>query len=102
MNYIRLKTNVINDTTKPPEFDKIYTIIGCSPQLIHQYDLLIFFSEIVLYYDNSGTLARQPIGRRMPMTIEQLSQIYNGYISQKKDEQQQYKILSNQFQEGSY
>lgn len=69
---------------KIPEFDQIYQIIGLSSSMVTQSDLLCFFSEIIMYYDVSGSVGQIPINNTVPYTIDQLSHRLNAYLTQKK------------------
>ena len=47
-----------------PEFDQIYNIINISQTILYQCDLVNFFSEIIMYYDESQSIGNLPkIGR---------------------------------------
>ena len=66
-----------------PEFDKIYTVIGMSSQIFSQYDLLNFFSEIIMYYDESGIIGDIQISHNLLVSLNQLIEQYNSFIIQK-------------------
>jgi hypothetical protein len=68
---------------KLPEFEKIYLIISINPQMFYQYDLLNFFSEIVMYYDESEIIGNTQISQNLQVTLNQLMSQYNNYIHQK-------------------
>ena len=68
---------------KLPEFEKIYTITSISSQMFYQYDLLNFFAEIIMYYDESGLIGDISLGNNTPITFNQLITKYNNYINQK-------------------
>ena len=69
---------------KLPEFDKIYQISNLSQSIIYQCDLLNFFAEIIIYYDDSNQLGELPISHQCNVTLNQLIEQCNQYISQKK------------------
>ena len=71
---------------KLPEFDKIYSITGINPQIFYQYELLNLFSEIIMYYDESGTLGNVPISHGLPVTLNQLIHKFNEFINYKNTE----------------
>jgi hypothetical protein len=77
---------------KLPEFEKIYSVIRIDPQIFYQYDLLNFFSEIVMYYDESGLLGDIKISHSIPVTLNMLIHKFNCYIFQKNSENG-YKII---------
>jgi len=69
---------------KLPEFDKIYEITNLSQNILYQSDLINFFSEIIMYYDESGKIGDLPIGNDLNVTLNQLIEKSNRYLSQKK------------------
>jgi len=71
---------------KLPEFDKIYQIINIDQSILYQCDLLNFFSEIIMYYDESCTIGDLPIGNDINITLNQLIEKFNNYVSQKNSE----------------
>jgi hypothetical protein len=77
---------------KLPEFQKIYSVIGINSQIFYQYDLLNFFSEVIMYYDESSLLGNLKISPGVPVTLNQLINKFNHYISQ-KDSENGYKII---------
>lgn len=84
--YIMATGTQIVDTLKKiklPEFDKIYQITGINSQIFYQYELLNFFSEIIMYYDDSGLIGDIHLGNFLPVTLNQLINKYNDYLNQK-------------------
>lgn len=77
---------------KLPEFDRIYEITNISQNILYQCDLLNFFAEIVMYYDESQTIGNLPIGNGFHVTLDQLIHKLNSFVSQKNNETN-YKIL---------
>jgi hypothetical protein len=65
---------------KLPEFDKIYAVTGLNSNVFPQYDLLSFFHEIVMYYDESGHIGQTPIGHQHNITLNQLLEKFNTYV----------------------
>lgn len=68
---------------KLPEFEKIYKVTGLNPQIFYQYDLLNFFAEIIMYYEESGLLGDIKISHGIPLTLNQLIEKYNDYVDKK-------------------
>lgn len=78
---------------KLPEFDKIYQIINIGQNIFYQCDLLNFFSEIIMYYDESGTIGDLPIGFNLNVTLNQLIEKFNTYMAKKRTEND-YKVVT--------
>lgn len=57
---------------KLPELEKIYQITGLSPHDFNPSDLLCFFSEIILYYDDSEILGDLQIGNYVSISLNQI------------------------------
>ena len=70
---------------KLPEFNNIYYIVNLSQTIIYQCDLLNFFSEIMMYYDDSGLLGDLPIDNGHAITLNQLVDKSNQFMLQQKD-----------------
>lgn len=68
---------------KLPEFEKIYQVTGLNQQMFYQYDLLNFFAEIIMYYEESNQLGNIQISHIMPVTLNQLIEKYNDYVDKK-------------------
>jgi hypothetical protein len=77
---------------KLPEFAKIYAVTGINSQMFYQYDLLTFFSEIVMYYDESGFLGDIQICFNVSVTLNELVNKFNNYVYQKNTDVG-YKII---------
>jgi hypothetical protein len=73
-----------NQKLKLPEFNKIYDITKLSQTILYQGDLLNFFAEIIMYYDESNTIGDLPIGVDLNVTLNQLVEKFNIYLSQKR------------------
>ncbi len=73
-------------TLRLPEFEKIYQVIEIDSEIFYQYDLLNFFSEIIMYYDESGSVGDQKISPGVPVTLNQLINKFNNYVFQKNQE----------------
>ena len=89
--YIEAMGMDVNDHFKKiklPEFEKIYRIIDVNPQTLFQYELINFFSEIIMYYDDSEILGNLSIGNSYPVTLNSLINKSNEYIHQKNIENQ--------------
>lgn len=71
---------------KLPEFDQIYDIINISQNIFYQCDLINFFAEIIMYYDDSMLIGSLPIGNNLSVTLNQLTEKFNSYILKKKSE----------------
>lgn len=71
---------------KLPDLNKIYEITNLSKNIICQCDLLNLFSEIIMYYDDSSTIGDLPISNDVSVTLNQLIEKSNSYLSQKKSE----------------
>lgn len=69
-----------------PEFEKIYTITNIDQDLLYQCDLLNFFSEVIMYYDDSGIIGDIPMGHNINVSLNQLTTKFNSYVLQKKSE----------------
>jgi hypothetical protein len=83
--YTNINTNETNlSKCKLPEFDKIYEITNLSQNILYQSDLVNFFSEIIMYYDESGKIGEFPIGNDLNVSLNQLIEKSNRYLSQKK------------------
>jgi hypothetical protein len=78
--------------TKIPEFDQIYEIMNMSQNILYQCDLINFFAEIIMYYDESQLIGDVPIGNNLSITLNQLTNKFNDYILKKKTEND-YKII---------
>ncbi len=66
-----------------PEFTKIYQVTGINSQMFYQYDLLIFFAEIAMYYDESGLIGNIQISHSLSVTLNQLIAKFNGFVVDK-------------------
>jgi len=80
MKPVETKSKNIN---KLPEFDKIYEITSMSQNIICQCDLLNLFAEIIMYYDDSTTIGTMPISHEVNVTLNQLIEKSNQYLSKK-------------------
>lgn len=78
-----MELNVNMKKLKLPEFDKIYQVTGLNSQIFYQYDLLNFFSEIIMYYEESGSLGDIQISHGVSITLNQLIDKYNDYVDKK-------------------
>lgn len=85
---------------KLPEFSKIYSVIDMNPQVFYQYDLVNFFAEILMYYDDSGLLGDVQICYSYPVTLNQLISKFNSYIEQKNTENG-YQIIDKNKKNGT-
>jgi hypothetical protein len=68
-----------------PEFNKIYQVTGLDAQMFSQYDFLIFFTEIAMYYDESGLIGDIQIGHGIQATLNQLIAKFNTFIQSKTE-----------------
>lgn len=87
--YTSMVGTILTDAIKNirlPEFDKIYEIIGINQNIFYQSDLLNFFAEIIMYYDDSSTIGDLPMGHDLSISINQLIEKFNAFLIQKKSE----------------
>lgn len=77
---------------KVPEFEKIYDVIGMSDQILSQYDLLNFFSEVIMYYDESQIIGDVQISHNFSLSLNQLTERYKIFIIKKNSENGYQKI----------
>jgi hypothetical protein len=87
--YTHAAGHTTNDSVKQvrvPEFDKIYSIINIDQDLLYQCDLLNFFSEIIMYYDESGIIGDIPMGHNINVSLNQLTAKFNNYVLQKQSD----------------
>lgn len=87
--YTHVPGHVVSDTVKQikvPEFDKIYDLIKIDQNLLYQCDLLNFFAEIIMFYDESELIGTLPMSQNMTVNLNQLIQKFNTYVSNKKND----------------
>lgn len=60
-----------------PEFDKLYAITQIDPDIFPKYELLTFFAEIILYYDDTESMGQLPIGYGVSATLNQIINLAN-------------------------
>jgi len=84
--YTKFPGTEMPSNLKLPDFDKIYQVTNLSQTIMYQSDLLNFLSEITMYYDDSGILGDLPIGNGINVTLNQLINKFNMYLTQKKEE----------------
>jgi hypothetical protein len=93
--YVNAIGNDINTKNlKLPEFNQIYEIINISQNIFYQCDLINFFAEIIMYYDESQLIGDIPIGNNISVTLNQLTEKFNSYILKKKNEND-YNIVTH-------
>jgi hypothetical protein len=88
------KSGVDFTKSRVPEFERIYLITNLSQNILIQYDLLNFFTEVIMYYDESFTMEKTPISLQLNVSLNQLIEKYNKYILQKKTETD-YKVIES-------
>ena len=65
---------------KIPEFSKIYIVTDINSDILKQFDLLCFFSEIIFYYDESGKVGDCQISYSSDKTLNQLIENYTKFL----------------------
>jgi hypothetical protein len=77
-----LKNVPSNDLVKLkiPEFSKIYTVTDINSDILKQFDLLCFFSELIFYYDESGKVGDCQISYSSDKSLNQLIENYTKFL----------------------
>ena len=91
--YLTFYVNPPMTGEKIPDFEQIYQIIHLNPNILCQGDLTNFVSEVVMYYDEFGFLGNLPISNEIPLTLNQLNDKLNQFVSQKMNSEGQYTIV---------
>jgi len=93
--YVNAIGNDVNTKNlKLPEFDQIYEIINISQNIFYQCDLINFFAEIIMYYDDSQLIGDIPMSNAVTVTLNQLTEKFNSYIL-KKNTENNYNIITH-------
>lgn len=79
-----LDPNNARKNLKMPDFSKIYKVLDTTDQILPQFELLSFFSEIIFYYDEYKAIGNCPIAHAVPIvSLNQLIEKYNTYAKEK-------------------
>ena len=59
-----------------PEFNKIYKVTGLDKDIYNQFEILALFSEIIFYYDETGTIGDVRMNHKVSATLNDIIKIY--------------------------